>query len=322
MQDRKRIPWRDLDGIVLMDKPAGLSSNQALQRVRRLFGARKAGHAGSLDPFATGMLPICFGKATRVNAFLLDSSKRYRVMARLGSSSSTGDTEGEITDQADVPEIGEAELLSVMKTFTGEIEQIPPMFSALKHEGKRLYQLAREGVEVERPPRQVVIHDISLIAIEETRLSFEVHCSKGTYIRTLVEDLARELGTLAYTQALHRLWVSPFENCPMQTLEKFEAALDPGESRIAESRVADLLMPIDAGLEHLDRIDLDQQQMLDLCHGRRVSVRHGQPAGLYRLYGPDSRFLAVATACEGSGISHRKLMLDSTEIVTGGDSGT
>ena len=215
---------RDVHGIVLLDKPEGLSSNQALQRVRGIFRARKAGHTGSLDPAATGLLPLCFGEATKVSAWLLDAEKEYLVRACLGERRDTGDSEGRVIETAELPDLDGAGWQALFARFTGEIEQVPPMYSALKKDGRRLYELAREGREVERAPRPVRIRSLQLIARESDELVFRVRCSKGTYVRTLVEDIAAAAGTVGYTRGLRRVAVGPFSGAAMVTLDALEGA--------------------------------------------------------------------------------------------------
>ena len=224
MSGQFRRKWRDVDGILLLDKPRGLSSNQALQLARRIYNARKAGHTGSLDPFATGMLPLCFGQATKVSGQMLAASKTYRVQCQLGIQTSTGDPEGEVCLEAEVPQLDETQIARTLATFTGEIEQVPPMYSALKHQGKRLYELARQGIEVERKARKVEIFSLSLDSFATDSLQLTVQCSKGTYIRTLVQDLAQAWGTVGHATALRRLSVQPFAESAMIGIEELEQA--------------------------------------------------------------------------------------------------
>ncbi len=218
MSRRKR--GLDIHGVILLDKPAGISSNRALQKVRGIFQARKAGHTGSLDPFATGMLPICLGEASKTAAFMLEAGKHYRATARIGEATTTGDIEGEVIQQCAVPDIDAVGLQLALDRFSGEIQQVPPMYSALKFEGKPLYEYARAGIEIERPERTVTIHRIKLVEWVPPALTFEVFCSKGTYIRTLAEDIAKSLDSCAHLTALRRLQVEPFGSYQMQTLEQ------------------------------------------------------------------------------------------------------
>jgi len=199
---RRRVEWRRVDGILLLDKPVGLSSNQALQQVRRLYRAAKAGHTGSLDPLASGVLPLCFGQATKVAGLLLDSDKTYRASLALGSRTTTGDREGAVVETRPVPPLEEEAVRAVLEGFVGERQQIPPMYSALKRDGEALYALARRGVEVERIPRRIRILGVALESLEDGRLEFEVTCSTGTYVRTLGEEVAEALGTCGYLEAL------------------------------------------------------------------------------------------------------------------------
>ncbi len=217
---------RVLDGIVLLDKPLGLSSNDALQRVKRLFGARKAGHSGSLDPLASGMLPICFGKSTRLSATLLDARKCYRFTIHLGTRTSTGDREGEIVQDCAVPQLDAAAIEAALAGFRGPQMQIPPMYSALKHQGRRLYELARKGIEVEREPRPIRIDELQLEGWNSLELALRAVCSKGTYVRVLAEDIARALGSCGHVAVLRRLWVEPYGEEQMVSLQALEAEPD------------------------------------------------------------------------------------------------
>ena len=222
------VSQQDVDGIVLLDKPEGISSNAALQRVRRAFRARKAGHTGSLDPLASGLLPICLGQATKACALLLDADKAYRFRLALGRRTSTGDREGETIATAPVMPLDEAVIRRRSSAFLGESMQVPPMYSALKHAGQRLYRLARAGVEVERAPRRVLIERLELLAAGEDWLDFEVACSKGTYVRSLAEDLARAFGTVGHVASLRRIGLGPFNGMPMHTLDRIEEAASGG----------------------------------------------------------------------------------------------
>lgn len=295
---------RAIHGILLLDKPLGLSSNQALQRVRHALGAAKGGHTGALDPLATGMLPLCFGEATRLAGLLLTSDKAYVTEARLGARTTTGDAEGEIIDERPVPTLDAARIEQVLARFRGDIVQVPPMYSALKHQGRTLYSLARQGVEVERAARPVHIHELRCTEATTQTLQLDVTCSKGTYIRTLVEDIGEALGCGAHVSALRRTWVAPFQNQPMHTLDEL-LALDA-------EHLAALLLPTDAGLVSLRRLDLDPTDTENLSYGRPLQQAarrsteprstpqaptnpavHAQPC-LVRVYGHDGQLLAVA----------------------------
>lgn len=255
-------------GILLLDKPSGLSSNQALSKVKGIFKIRKAGHTGSLDPLASGMLPICFGEATKFARFLLEADKSYHVVAKLGETTTTGDSEGDIVDRQQVPALTTSTLAPYLEKFTGEIEQKPSMFSALKHQGKPLYHYARKGIEIDRPTRRIHIKSLQLEGIHQrpgqTTLSLVVTCSKGTYIRTLVEDLGQVLGCGAHVVALRRLWVGGFKQQPMLSL---------GDLRQAEDPKAHCL-PIALALNHLPEITLSESMATYVLHGQKVRISH------------------------------------------------
>jgi tRNA pseudouridine55 synthase len=281
----RRRKGRDVHGIVLLDKPAGYSSSQAVQKVRWLFKARKAGHTGSLDPFATGMLPICLGEASKTAGFMMNASKIYEARASLGHSTSTGDIEGEITREEPVPDLNKSEITSVLQEYIGESEQVPPMYSALKHKGQPLYKLAREGREVERPPRSITIHALELLEYESSTLVFRVHCSKGTYIRTLAEDIAGKLGTCAHLTALRRLEVEPFDERGMLSLERLVTLSEVGT-------LDDVLLPVDAGIADWPVVNLDGEACRRFSHGNPVDVQDG-PEGRVRVYGPGDILLGL-----------------------------
>ncbi len=278
---------RELDAIVLLDKPQGLSSNQALQRARRLFDARKAGHTGSLDPLATGMLPVCFGQATKICGLLLASAKTYEVTAQFGVATDTGDADGQVIARAAIPAFDAERMAQVLAGFRGPIQQVPPMYSALKHEGQRLYALARAGQVVVRPPREVVIQELTVLASDATLLALRVHCSKGTYIRTLVEDIAAALGTVAHVTALRRVWVEPFQALPMYSLEALEALDMAGREAV--------LLPTDRGLVGLARVGVPAPSAQRLTEGVGVPCPAGPGAGeLLRVYAQPGGFVGLA----------------------------
>jgi tRNA pseudouridine55 synthase len=293
----ERPRWRDLDGIVLLDKPAGPGSTTILQRVRRLLRAAKAGHAGTLDPMASGMLPLSFGQATKACGVLLGSAKAYRARLRLGAATDTGDAEGRVVREAAVPSLERARVAALLASIVGRQEQRPPMYSALKHHGRPLYELARRGEEVERAPRPVTIHRLELLDLQPETMEFEVTCSKGTYVRVLGEDIATALGTAGHLEALRRLWVEPFDPSSMVTLETIEAwAAD----QPAEAGRPAWLLPADAALASLPRLDLDDLQSRHLCQGRTVAVGDHGPAGLSRAYDPSGRFLGLVESAPGN----------------------
>lgn len=281
--------YRDVDGILLLDKPLGLSSNAALQQVRGLFGALKAGHAGSLDPLASGLLPVCFGQATKVCGRLLNSGKTYLVTVQLGARTESLDCETEVIERAAIPALDEAGTDAVLASFLGEQDQVPPMHSALKQDGKRLYELARRGESVERQPRRITIHGIQRGRLGADQLEFEVRCSKGTYIRSLAADIAAKLGTLGYVAALRRLTVEPFAGLPMHTFEALEARLGSGPADVLDS----LLLTADAAFQDLASTQLGRDGERDLLRGQAVSTLTPVSAGLLRAYGPNGRFLGL-----------------------------
>ena len=286
-------------GIVLLDKPAGLSSNAALQRVRRLYGATKAGHAGSLDPLATGMLPICLDEATKIAGEILSSRKRYRFTIFLGVSTRTGDREGQIVARSSVPDLAPQRIEAVLETFLGPGRQVPPMYSALKREGRPLYELARAGVVVEREARPIEIFELRLLGQNGASLELETRCSKGTYVRVLAEDIAGALGTCGHVTALRRLSVEPFEREPMQTLESIALACENG--------TLPGVLPADWPLAHLPAVHLDSLQAARICHGQAVlPIGLGGGAGKVRLYQAE-RFLGIGEADGLGSVRPRRL---------------
>ncbi|MFB4202761.1 tRNA pseudouridine synthase B [wastewater metagenome] len=301
----RRRKGRNVHGIMLLDKPAGVTSNHALQRVRRLLDARKAGHTGSLDPLATGLLPLCFGEATKVSAFLLDADKRYRVTARFGCVTDTGDAEGEVVAERPVIGLDRDTLGAAMVRFEGAIEQVPPMYSALKHEGRRLYELAREGREVERPPRPVTIHELRLLAIDGDTATLEVACSKGTYVRTLVEDIGEAVGPGAHVTALRRTALGPFrDEAALVTLPALET-LDGDEGRAAlEQR----LIPMEQALGDWPDIHLSGDLAAYVRQGQPVWVPRAPGQGWVRLFAEGERFLGMGTVLDDGRIAPKRLV--------------
>jgi tRNA pseudouridine55 synthase len=282
--------WRSVDGIVLLNKPIGLSSNQALQRVRRLYRAAKAGHTGALDPLATGMLPLCLGEATKFSQFLLDADKRYVTCIQLGKRTTTGDREGDILTDQPVPVLTDSELELVLERFRGEIEQIPPMYSALKHEGKPLYEYARQGIVIERKRRRVTISNLTLLSRTEDTLTLDIQCTKGTYIRTIGEDIGEALGCGAHLQALHRVSTAGYSPDGMLTLEAFESIAEQGEAALDA-----YLMSMDTAVEHLNKVELPPQDTREMLFGRPVTNSTSFVNGnVVRLYDQSSqRFLGL-----------------------------
>jgi tRNA pseudouridine55 synthase len=288
----------------LLDKRSGISSNQALQEVKRLFNAAKAGHTGSLDPLATGLLPICFGQATRLSGFLLDTSKAYQVDIRLGSTTTTGDTEGEVLEQKPIPVLDESVLEPVLSALTGNISQVPPMYSALKQKGVRLYELARKGIEVERKPRTITIYDLEFLAYSGDLLSLRVSCSKGTYIRTLAESIGEAIGCGAHIDSLRRTGVGQFRIENSWTIQGLQAAT-------SEGRESACLLPIDQAVGEWPRLELSAESAWSASLGQSVLAPDKSTEGWVRMYAPDSRFLGMGEVLPDKRIAPRKLFLRS-----------
>jgi tRNA pseudouridine55 synthase len=295
---------RPIDGILLLDKPSGCTSNRALQMAKRLFNAAKAGHTGSLDPLATGMLPICFGQATKISGMLLDASKRYRVGARLGSATDSGDAEGSIIETAPVPDFDSEALSRTLSGRIGRSLQVPPMYSALKHRGRRLYELARKGIEVARSPRPIEIFAMTLESASWPSFTFEVHCSKGTYIRSLVQDIAIELGTLGHVESLRRLAVEPFDSVQMRTFEDCEQLAARGLDALDAT-----LLPADAAIPEIPALVLDAPEVKRVCQGQRIVRGVPAIAGRCRLYAPDDRFVGIGEIDDRGEVKPRKIFI-------------
>lgn len=302
---RSKKNRRNISGVLLLDKPLGMSSNQALQKIRFLLNAAKAGHTGSLDPLATGLLPLCFGEATKVSSYLLDSDKFYTTVARLGARSTTGDAEGELIDIRPVPELSEARIREVLSSFMGEIEQVPPMYSALKHKGKRLYELARQGVEVERNARRVKIFQLELLSWDQEHLHLKVGCSKGTYIRSLVEDVGEALGCGAHVVELRRTGVKPYIEPEMWTIEQLEKLAESGPEALDEC-----LIPVDSALVHIPTVHLDAVDADKIVHGQPVVVENRPAGALYRLYREDKAFIGLGVPLEDRQVAPKRLIFN------------
>lgn len=303
---RRHKAGRGVTGILLLDKPLGLTSNDALQRVKRAYQAAKAGHTGSLDPLATGLLPCCLGEATKFSAFLLDADKRYRVRVRLGVTTTTADAEGEVTATRPVEGIDESAIRGALRGFVGTIDQLPPMHSAVKHQGQRLYKLARQGLEVERTPRQVQIFALELLAVELPEIEIDVHCSKGTYVRTLAEDIGRVLGCGGHVSGLRRTAVGPYVESSMPFV-----GLDWVESRAAEADLQSLdvaLLPLDSALGHWPSVRLSADAAFYLQQGQAVLIPRAPTEGLVRLYDPSNRFVGVGSILEDGRVQPKRLI--------------
>jgi tRNA pseudouridine55 synthase len=282
-----RIRFRDLHGILLLDKPLGLSSNQALQAARRLLRAEKGGHTGALDPLATGLLPLCFGEATKIAGSLLGSRKAYVADCRLGATTSTADLEGEVLLRRPVPVLDEAAIEAALVPLRGRIVQVPPVYSALKQDGEPLYLKARRGEAVEAPPREVEVYRLDLLERTPDSLRLYVECGSGTYVRSLAVDLGEALGCGAHLSALRRLWVEPFRTPAMVSLEQLQQAAEQGEAAMDA-----LLLPLAAGLADWPALPLDEAQAVAVSQGRQIQL-DGRPAGRCAAYAPDGRPLAL-----------------------------
>ncbi|QSA97595.1 tRNA pseudouridine(55) synthase TruB [Methylococcus sp. EFPC2] len=291
-----------IDGVLLLDKSPGMSSNLALQKARRLYQARKAGHTGSLDPLATGLLPVCLGEATKLSAYLLDDDKRYVTTVRLGRTTTTADSEGETLEVKPVPHFSESDIESVLAGFRGDIEQFPPMYSALKHQGRRLYELARQGVEVERAARSVSIYSLELLAFGPDSLELEVHCSKGTYIRSLAEDIGNMLGCGAHVERLRRTAVGCFDVARAHTLADLEA--------LTEQQRLDLLLPADSAVEGLPAVWLGESQTHFIRHGQAVLAPKAPTDSPLRLYSRELGFLGMGEVNDEGLVAPRRLFVD------------
>ncbi|WP_374604487.1 tRNA pseudouridine(55) synthase TruB [Arenimonas sp.] len=283
-----RTIFRPLDGLLLLDKPAGLSSNQALQRARLLFRAEKGGHTGALDPLATGLLPLCFGEATKIAGLLLGGRKAYEAGVELGRTTDTDDADGEVLRERPVPALERAQVEAALRPLTGRIRQRPPIYSALKQGGEPLYVKARRGETIEVPEREVDVESITLLELDGARLRLAVTCGSGTYIRSLARDLGEALGCGAHVTALRRTWVEPFLQPRMFTIDELEATAGEGGDAALDA----LLLPVEAGLVHFEAVPLDADQARRLGHGQPVAVA-GEPATNLNLVGPDGRSLGL-----------------------------
>jgi len=300
---QQRRSYRDVTGILLLDKPVGLTSNRALQQVKRMFQARKAGHTGSLDPLASGMLPLCFGQATKVSHWLLDADKVYEVRLEIGSRTDTADAEGAVIETTETKSITSQMLDQALASHRGELQQVPPMYSALKKDGKRLYELAREGKEVERKARCVRIYELDVVKFDPRQPVLRVRCSKGTYVRTLVETIAEAMGTLAHVAALRRYSLGPFDSAAMVSMEDVE--------QVAES-MADLdklLLPADQALSSFPAVNLTADEAFYLGNGHPVGHAKQGLSGLVRVYGPNSVFLGVGEIALDGRIAPKRLFV-------------
>ena len=300
---RKR--GRDIHGVFLLDKPQGMSSNDIMQKVKRIFQANKAGHTGALDPLATGMLPICLGEATKFSQFLLDADKRYLVTAKLGERTDTSDAEGQIVETRDV-NVKTSEILTALEQFRGDILQVPTMFSALKHNGKPLYEYARQGITVEREARPITIFELNFIEYNAPYLTLEVHCSKGTYIRTLVDDLGEALGCGAHVTMLRRTAVADYPTEKMLDWNALQALAEPQDLSSLDA----LLLPMDTAVAKLPALTLNESQTQGIGFGQRIKFDNlNRLQGQVRLFSHENRFLGVAVIDENNVIRPQRLVV-------------
>jgi len=291
---------RAISGVLLLDKPIGISSNGALQHAKRIYRAAKAGHTGNLDPIATGLLPICFGEATKFSQFLTDSDKRYEARIKLGQTTDTGDAEGQILETKPVL-VSLSQIEAVLKRFAGAIEQTPPMYSALKHQGRPLYDYARKGVVIERAARRVTIHELVLLGFEGDVLNLDVTCSKGTYIRVLAEDIGKALGCGAHMTGLRRTQVGGFSIGEAVTLDKLEA--------IGEAERDALLLPADVLGRDFPRVDLDGDSAFYMRRGQAIWMPRLELHQLYRIYDEKQAFIGMGEVAEDGKLAPKRLVV-------------
>jgi tRNA pseudouridine55 synthase len=301
---KRRPRGRDISGILLLDKPAGVTSNAALQTAKQLFRARKAGHTGSLDPLATGLLPICFGEATKLSTFLLEADKYYRATLRLGLRTTTGDSEGEVIARRPVPRVSREEVERVLTDFRGARDQIPPMFSAVKLNGVPLYRLAHQGIEVERKARRISIFRLELLSVDDDCLEIDVHCSKGTYVRVLADDLGERLGCGAHICALRRTGVGAFDARHMVSFARLESrAMEEGDAGLDAC-----LLSMESALAQWPGVRLPHDMAYFLTRGQAVFVPHAPSHGLVRIYTREDRFLGVGRILDDGRVAPKRLI--------------
>lgn len=311
---RRRKSGRSVNGVLLLNKPIGFTSNKVLQKVRWLFDANRAGHTGALDPLASGVLPLCFGEATKFSQYLLDSDKYYRSTYTFGVTTATGDSEGDIISQQDASKLTKQQIEEEIKNFQGDIDQVPSMYSALKHNGQPLYKLARQGIEIDRPARQITIFNYKIIDFRSgvhPQVDVEVHCSKGTYIRTLAEDLGATLGCGAHVSALHRFKAGPFDEQQTITLDELEKLRDQGGSE----QLDQLLKPIDTPVKDYPAVEIDQTMAGYFQLGQSITLnkafRQGQEGDIVRVFREDGAFLGIGTVTEDGKIAPKRLIVEN-----------
>ncbi|EKE00621.1 MAG: hypothetical protein ACD_21C00308G0004 [uncultured bacterium] len=294
---------RNVNGILLLDKPIGVTSNEVLQLVKKLFLANKAGHTGSLDPIATGMLPICFGEATKFSQFLLESDKRYVVTGKLGEITASADSEGPIIEKREIKNVNIQSIEMVLPKFRGKILQLPPMYSALKHKGQPLYKLARQGIEVERTPREVTIHMLQLLDLSDDLVKLEMHCSKGTYVRTVVADIGEILGCGAHVIELRRLAVGPYQATQMVTLEKLQELAAKSDYKSLDQ----FLLPIESMLVGMPDLTLNPDMLYYMHQGHALVIPHTPDSGWVKMKSKDGKFLGVGEVMSDGKVNPRRM---------------
>ena len=298
-----RRPRRPVSGVLLLDKPVGWTSNAALQAVKHLYQAAKAGHTGSLDPLASGLLPICLGEATKLSGFLLNADKGYRFTCRLGVTTTTGDAEGEVVAVRPVGPLSRESMEAALRRFVGTIRQIPPMYSALKHNGQPLYKLARKGMEVERAPREVTVHELHLLRLDDEEFECELRCSKGTYVRTLATDLGEILGCGAHVTALRRTVVEPFDAARMVTLESLREWAEQGLA-VLDTK----LLPSDSAVTQWPAVRVGGDAAFYLRQGQPVLAPRAPSQGWVRLYQDEQRFFGIGEILDDGRVAPRRLL--------------
>ncbi len=303
----RRVRGRDVSGVLVVDKPAGWSSNEAVQKAKRLFNARKVGHTGALDPLATGVLPLCFGEATKFSQYLLSSDKKYEVRIKLGVATDSGDADGNVVAEREVGDVTPARVEEALRFFRGEIDQVPSMFSAIKHNGQPLYKLARQGIEVERQARRVTVYSNELISLEGDVVELHIHCSKGTYVRTIAQELGEVLGCGAHVSALRRTVAGPYGESDLVTFAELESALE------AEGTLDRFLQPISSTVREWPEVRLTDNTAYYLRQGQPVMVPHAPAKGWVRLaeiVDEDStRFLGVGEVLDDGRVAPRRLVV-------------
>ena len=295
---------RSISGILIVDKPTGRSSNHVLQQVKRLFDAKKAGHTGALDPLATGVLPICLGEATKVSSYLLDADKRYHVTCQLGAITDSGDSDGQILSTSDIPHFSEQDVLNLLPDFTGEQDQVPPMFSALKHQGQPLYKLARQGIEVERKSRRIIIYKLQLLSITSDSFTLDVECSKGTYIRTLVEDISHALGSGGHVTMLRRISAAGYTLKQAISIEQLEKIAEQGLARLDKA-----LLPTENALPDWPSIDATDDMVDALRHGQTIIVNQPFESTKVRLFDSNKQFIGLGEMTEQGIVAPKRVFV-------------